>query len=177
MDEKECISGFSIFAGASPEHLAKIAKHVVVLNFDAGGTIFQEGAKASRVYGLLDGEVELILVAKDSVLKTDVQYEEYARSKTETVERDIVVDAIGPGEIFGWSAFSPDGHYTAKAVCVKPTRVFAIPADSLRALFDTYPQVGYPFMERLVEIIAKRLTNRTDRLIEVWSEAFNGNRI
>jgi CRP-like cAMP-binding protein len=177
MDEKECISGFSIFAGASPEHLEEIAKHVALLHFDSGETIFQEGAKASRVYGLLDGEVELILVAKDSVLKTDVQYEEYARSKTETVERDIIVDSIGPGEIFGWSAFSPEGRYTSKAVCVEPSRVFALPADNLRVLFNKYPQVGYPFMERLLEIIAKRLTNRTDRLIEVWSEAFNGNRI
>jgi CRP-like cAMP-binding protein len=177
MNEKEIISGFSIFSGASQDHLSELAKHVELQSFESGETIFREGADAAKVYGLLDGEVDLILVAKDSVLKTDVQYEEYTRSKTETIERDIVVDSIGQGEIFGWSAITPEGHYTSKAVCVKPTRVFALPADSLRAFFNKYPQVGYPFMEQIVEIISKRLTNRTDILIDAWSEAFNVNRI
>ncbi len=177
MDEKGLISGFSIFSGASQDHLSAIAKHVEVLKFHSGETIFHEGTKGSKFYGVLEGEVELVLVAKDNVLKTDVQYEEYARSRTETVERNIVVDSIGPGEIFGWSAFTPEGRYTSKAVCVGPTRVFALSAANLRAFFSDHPQMGYPFMERLVDIISKRLTNRTDRLIEVWSEAFNINRI
>lgn len=177
MNEKELISGFSIFSGVSEDHVSKIAEHVEVLNFNPGETIFQEGAKASRVYGVIDGEVELIIVAKESILKTDVRYEEYTHSTTETVERDIVVDSIGSGEILGWSALTPEGRYTSKAVCSEPTRVFAIPADNLRTFFEEHPQVGYPFMERLVEIISKRLTNRTDCLIDAWSEAFNINRI
>ncbi len=177
MDERELISGFTIFSGASKDHLSEIAKYVEVMTFDSGETIFQEGEKASKIYGLLEGEVELVLVSKDNVLKTDVRYEEYARTRTETIERDIAVDSVGPGEIFGWSAFSPDGRYTSKAVCSEATRVFALPAKTLRAFFDKHPSLGYPFMERLVETISKRLTNRTDRLIEAWSEAFNVNRI
>lgn len=177
MNEKELISGFSIFSGVSQDNLSEIAKHAEVMDFNPGEAIFLEGVEASKVYGVLDGEVELILVAKDSILKTDVQYEEYTHSKMETIERDIVVDSIGPGELLGWSALTPDGHYTSKAICVEPTRVFALPADSLREFFVKYPQVGYPFMERLAGIISKRLTNRTDRLIDAWSEAFNVNRI
>jgi CRP-like cAMP-binding protein len=177
MKEKELIAGFSIFSGVSQDRLSEIAEHVEVLSYNPQEAIFQEGVKASKIYGVISGEVELVLVAKDSILKTDVQYEEYTHSRTETVERDIVIDSVGSGELLGWSALIPDGTYTSKAVCGEPTRVVAIPADNLRAFFEKYPDVGYPFMEGIVEIISQRLTNRTDRLIDAWSEAFNVNRI
>jgi CRP-like cAMP-binding protein len=177
MDELKLISGFSIFSGPLQDLLPEISKYVEMLDFSSGEVIFGEGEEASKVYGLIEGEVELVLVAKDDIIKTDVRYEEYTRSKTETVERDIVVDSIGAGDIFGWSALTAGGHYTSKAICVEPTRVFALPADSLRAFFAKHPQAGYPFMERLVEVISQRLANRTKSLIEVWSEAFNVNRI
>ncbi len=177
MGDSELISSFAIFSGISESHLSQIARQVEVLEHAPGDMIFQEGDEASHLYGVIDGEVELILVVKDEDLITDVQFEEYARVKTETREREIIVDSIGRGEIFGWSALTSSGRFTSKAVCSMSTKLFALPAESLRAFFTQNPQVGYPFMERLADIIAKRLANRTDRLLDGWSEAFNVNRI
>lgn len=62
---------------------------------------------------LLEGEVELVLVIKDKISKTDVQFKEYAR----ITERQLnVVDSVKASEIFGWSAFLPEGHYVTNIV-------------------------------------------------------------
>lgn len=171
------IASLTIFSGIDQSHLTEIGQYAEILEFDSGRTIFQDGEKADTLYGVLSGEVELVLVARDEILKTDIQFEEYARSQTETVEREIIVDAIGPGEIFGWSALTPAGQFTSKAVCAEPSKVFALPADKVRSFFQQHPNVGYVFMERLAEVISQRLANRTDKLLDGWSEAFNVNRI
>lgn len=177
MVEKELFSNFSIFASVSQDHLAEIAQFSEVLEFDSGETIFTDGDEASTIYGVINGEVELSLVVKDKLLKTDIRFEEYSRTQIETIERDIVVDAVVSGEIFGWSALTSSGRFTSTAKCAEPTRVFSLQADTLKSFFTQYPQVGYPFMERLAEIISNRLVNRTDKLIEGWSQAFNVDRI
>lgn len=177
MIEPKQISEFAIFSGVALNHLTEIAEQVEVMEFGSGETVFDEGVEAANLYGVVSGEVDLILIARDNVLKTDVEYEEYTHSEVETIERQISVDSIGPGEIFGWSALSPTGFYTSKAVCREPTRVFAIGAKTLKAFFNKNPQVGYPFMERLAAVISSRLANRTDKLIEGWIQAFAVNRI
>ena len=117
------------------------------------------------------------MVAKDEILRTDVRHEEYARSEIETVTRDIVVDTVGEKEIFGWSSMTSSGRYTSKAVCTEPTRVLAVEASTLKAFFKENAEVGYPFMQELLELISQRLAKRTDKLIEGWSQAFKVNRV
>ncbi|MFN2355514.1 MAG: cyclic nucleotide-binding domain-containing protein [Desulfopila sp.] len=177
MDTNEMIANLAIFSGMEKKYLEEIGQHAEVLKFDTGRTIFKDREKADTMYGVLSGEVELILVARDEILKTDVQFEEYARTQTETVEREIIVDTISPGEIFGWSALTPAGQFTSKAVCAEPSQVFALHADKVRSFFQQHPDVGYVFMERLAEVISQRLAKRTDKLLDGWSEAFKVNRI
>jgi hypothetical protein len=59
------------------------------------------------------------------------------------------------------------------AVCSEDSRVIAVPADALQAMFDKDHTLGYTIMKRLSAIIASRLRNRTDKLIETWGEAFD----
>ena len=117
--------------------------------------------------------VELSLVVSDRILKTDIQYEESIQTHINTIEKDITVDLIEPGEIFGWSALIKPGLFTTTARCSKAARIISLPADKLKAIFDKNPRVGYGFTERLAEIISQRLRNRTDKLIESWNQAFD----
>ena len=176
MGDPELISRLAIFSAVSANILSQLAQHIEVLDCDSGEPVFQEGEEATHLYGVVDGEVDLILIARDENLITDV-HEEYTHVQTETLEREIVVDSIGPGEVFGWSALTPAGQFTSKAVCAKASRLLAMPAQSLKNAFREHPQVGYPFMEQLADIISKRLANRTDKLLDGWSQAFNVNRI
>ncbi len=136
MTEPKVISSFAIFSGIALNYLSEISEHAKVMECASGDTVFEEGGEASRLYGVISGEVELILVARDNQLKTDVEYEEYTHSEVETIEREISIDCIGPGEIFGWSALTPAGQYTSKAVCSEPTKLFVIDATTLKIVFQ-----------------------------------------
>ena len=177
MIEKNLLEKFSIFSDIHAENLMEIAQFGDILEFSAGQTIFEDGEKASDLYGVLDGEVELGITVKDKILKADIQYEEALQTRIETIESVIIVESIDPGEIFGWSAFIDPRLYTSDARCSQPARILSLPADELKAIFAQSPQVGFVFMERLSEIISRRLRNRTDKLVESWSQAFDVNRI
>ncbi len=177
MLEKETVKGFPVFSDIPQEHLSEIAQLGKVLEFDLNEIIFQDGEKAFDVYGVVDGEVELSLMVRDKIFETDIQYEESVQTRIEIIEKDIIVDLIESGEIFGWSALINPRLFTTTAKCSKSARIISMPADKLKAVFDKNPQVGYVFMERLAEIISQRLRNRTNKLIESWSQAFNVNRV
>jgi len=177
MFKQDLLKCFPIFLDIPQEHLSEIAQWGKVLEFDSNETIFQNGEDAFDLYGIVDGEVELSLMVKDKILKTDIQYEESIQTHIETIEKDIIVDSIAPGEIFGWSALIEPGQYTTTARCSKSTRIVSLPADKLKAIFIKNPQAGYVFMGRLAMIISQRLKHRTDKLIESWSQAFDVIRI
>jgi CRP-like cAMP-binding protein len=177
MLEKELFKGFPIFSDIPQEHLSEIAQFGKVFEFGLNETIFQDGENASDLYGVVDGEVELSLMVRDKILKTDIQYEESILTHFETIEKNIIVDSIEPGEIFGWSALVKPSLYTSFANCSKPSRIISLPADKLKATFDKNPQIGYVFMERVAVIISQRLRNRTEKLIESWSQAFDAKRV
>lgn len=177
MLEKDLLKRFPIFSDILQEHLSEIAQWGEVLEFDLNETIFHEGENALALYCVVDGEVELSLMVRDKILKTDIQYEESIRTLIKTIEKHIIVDLIEPGEIFGWSAFIKPRLFTTTAKCSKSTRMISLPADKLKSIFNKNPQIGYVFMERLAEIISQRLKNRTNKLIESWSQAFDTNRV
>ena len=54
-------------------------------------------------------------------------------------------------------------------------KVVAIAAADLKDMFEQDHHLGYVIMKRLSGIIAKRLKVRTDKLIETWVEAFDGD--
>jgi CRP-like cAMP-binding protein len=175
--EKDLLKGFQVFSDIPQEHLSEISQLGKVSEFDLNQTIFQDGEKAFDLYGVVDGEVELSIAVRDKISKTDIQYEEYIQTRIETIENDIIVDSIEPGEIFGWSALINPKLFTTTAKCSKPAMIFSLPADKLKSIFDKNTQLGYVFMEQLSEIISQRLRARTDSLIEGWSLAFDVNRI
>lgn len=172
MIDKEILSGFSFFSGVSEAYLSEIAQWCMMMKLDPNETIFQDGGKAIDLFGVITGEVELIIRVRDRLMKTDIKYEESIQTHFETVEKEIIVDSIEPGEIFGWSALLPPNRFTTSARCLTPTEVFSLPAHKLKVLFEKHTPIGYACMERLAEIVSQRLRKRTDSLIESWSQAF-----
>ena len=173
MPAKNLLTGFSFFSDVDSDTLEVISKKGEILEFNAEDVIFHYEAPSTHFYGLLEGEVDLILVFKDKVLKTDIEYEEAIQATMVDEEKEIIVDSVAPGQVFGWSSLVGPGKRTVRAECVEASRVIAIPADELKAMFDKDHTLGYIVMRRLSGIIARRLRNRTDKLIETWGEAFD----
>lgn len=168
------LTEFGFFSGLSPDQKRAIAALGEVRDFDEGATIFRQDDAAFHFYGLLDGKVELVLLVTEKVLKTSIDYEEALSVEHEILEKPVVVDSLGRGDVFGWSSLLRAGAtLTATARCRRPSRVFAIPGERLRPLFESDPQLGYRFMERLAGVISLRLRHRTERLTEAWAQAFD----
>ena len=140
-------------------------------------TIFSQQEPADMLYGILEGQVELAFIYKDQLLETDIEYEESVISRYTEYERPVVLEVLLAGEIFGWSSMAGNQKYTASAVLVQPSRLFAIKASALRGILDDNPDMGYVFMDHVSRVIAKRLHWRTQKLVESWVEAFGTNRV
>ncbi len=163
---------FPIFDGIPRDIMDHIGQAAQALDYEKQAVIFREGQDASHLYGVMKGEVELSILFHDRVMRTEVQYEDYVRKHVDIIEKEIVIESLGPGDIFSWSALSAPHRLTSTATCSQPTAVFALEASRLKAVLAQAPEVGYLFMQRVSEIIARRLRNRTDKLLESWHEAF-----
>jgi CRP-like cAMP-binding protein len=169
---------FEFFEGLQPADRDAIAGMAEVREYAPDTFIFQNGEPADAIHGLLEGAVELSLLFRDRVLKTDeVKYEEAIRSRFEDKDTPIILDEIHAGEVFGWSALAGLEKRTAAARAASAVRAFAIPAGELRKRFAEHPALGLTLTERLNRVIAARLAERTERLVEAWTEAFGAGRI
>ena len=173
MPEKNLLNGFSFFSDVDPATLEAIAIKGEILEFKASDIIFHVDEPATHFYGLLEGEINLVLVFTDKVLKTDIEYEEAIQATMVDEEKEIIVDTVTAGQVFGWASIVGPSKRTANAECSQNSRVIAIPAEALKAMFDKDHTLGYIIMKRLSAIIARRLRNRTGKLIEAWGEAFD----
>lgn len=177
MEGKDLLKGFPIFSNFPQEQLSEITQWSKTSDYSLNEIIFRDGETAAFFYCVVDGEVELSLVFRDKILKTDIQYEESIQTHIENIQKEIIVDSIEPGETFGWSAMVEPRLFTTTARCSKTSNIISLPIDRLKAVFDKNPHLGYVFMERLAEIISQRLRDRTEKLIESWSQAFDVNNI
>ena len=177
MPDQNLLSGFKFFSEVDPKTLDVMAQKAEILDLKSEDVVFRFEEPAEHFYGLLEGEVELSLVFKDKVLKTDIEYEEAIQSRMVDKEKLIVVDTVLPGQVFGWASLVGPGKRTVTALCSESSRIVALAAVELRSMFEQDHTLGYIIMKRMSAIISKRLKNRTDKLIETWVEAFDVDQI
>ena len=97
--------------------------------------MFREGDFADYLYILEEGELDL----------------------TVKREKQLFFPVDKTGSVFGWSSLVEPNLYTAKAECVKESRVIKIDADRLMRVFQKHPAEGLTIMRRLAGVIAARL--------------------
>ena len=76
-----------------------------------------------------------------------------------------MVQALGPGEVLGWSWLLPpyEWHYSARAA--EPTDVVALDGKALRARCEEDHGLGYEMMKRFALVIVQRLVTTRARLL------------
>ena len=177
MTKENILARFKFFSSLKPKTLEILAQSGEVIDFEAGAVVFHCDEPAEDFYGLLEGEVDLSVVFKDKILKTEIEYEEAIQARFVDEEKSIVVDTVFEGQVFGWASLVGPGRRTVTASCTEPSRIIVIPAAELKKMFEDDHSLGYSFMGKLCNIISGRLKNRTDKLIETWVEAFDTDKI
>ena len=177
MTAENILSDFKFFSEVPSGSLDDIARLGEKVEYNAGDAIFHFDEPAIYLYGLIEGEVDLSVVFKDKVLKTEIDYEEAIQSRMVEEEKSIVVDTVFPGQVFGWASLVGPARRTVTAHCTLASRVIALPAAELRTMFEANPALGYVMMNKMSDIISRRLKKRTEKLIETWVEAFDVDEI
>ena len=128
--------------------LEAIAELSQEMTFAKNKTVFMEGAPAKYIYILLEGEVS-------------IQVSLTSRKETVTV---AVINQLYHS--FGWSGVVPPYHYTSSALCEADCRVLALEGKKLIDMLKQEPQSGFIVMQRISELISRRLRNSRIALLK-----------
>ena len=177
MTEANLLGEFGFFSDLDASRLEALAQKCSVSECKPGDVIYRAGEPARLLHGVLEGQVELSLEVTDKELKAEICYEEAVQASVVDKQKRIVLDAAGPGQVFGWAALSKLGRRTLTARCREAGRIFSLSAADLKAMMDADHTMGYLLMKRLADMLSLHLKIRTDKLIETWVEAFGVGKI
>jgi CRP-like cAMP-binding protein len=132
-------------AGLDRRHLRQLAGLASNKSFKPLQMIFHEGGQADELYLIGQGKVAL----ETALLGCDA----------------IQIQALGEGEVLGWSWLLPpyQWHYSARAL--EPTEVIALDGAALRALCEQDHDLGYEMMKRFALVIVQRLAATRARFL------------
>ncbi len=112
-----------LFGFLTPDQVNVISENAEKLELLAGQVIYDRGEKADRFYIVLDGEVTLRLPGKGGV--------------------NIVIDTLGPGDIFGGPLGFGRSSYALTATCSSDGHVLRIQNSAMKYLMDRDERMGY----------------------------------
>lgn len=123
-----------LFHALSPSALAALALWFREDQFDRDAFIFRESDPAARFWIVKDGQVKI------------VKYGERGK--------EIVVEVIPPGEVFGGATMLMPRH-PATAQALSHVAVLSLPLDEYKRLLQEYPVVGV----RVIEMLGQRMAS------------------
>ena len=112
--------------------------------FPKDTVLFQEGDKATSLYILVNGSVDLKIKSETTVYSLTEQ-----------------------SDIFGWSSMVENSQYTATAVCKEAINVIKIDTHRLNRLFNENPIFGLTVYRRLCGVFNKRLSSIYQRFLSI----------
>jgi CRP/FNR family transcriptional regulator, nitrogen oxide reductase regulator len=127
------LGGNPVFAGIPARELEALARVTLEEAHRARGQIFMEGDTAGWFYLVRSGHVKIVRHSKTG--------------------KDVVLELLGPGEIFGGVAVIEKRPYPANAQATEPTVVLKIPAAPVIALAERHPA----FIKEMALMIGRRL--------------------
>ena len=137
------LRGFRTLSVADREAVAAATREQRIA---AGKTIFREGQPADSVWAVKDGLVHITKSGPDG--------------------REIVLEIIPPGELFGAVVALENRQYPASAVAVEVSVVWRLPAAIARELCQKHPTLRAAILEQ----VTSRLRSAHERLRSVALE-------
>lgn len=142
---------FELFEGLNNKELEEIAAICCEETYEVGTVIFRQGDAAGDLFLVVDGQVAL-----------EMGVELWPGAPL----RQVTVEAVSRGGVFGWSALVGPHILTLSARCLVQTKLIAISGDQLRHLLERNSEVGYRVIDRVARLTASRLRETRDKLIE-----------
>lgn len=144
MDVIHLLKRCEVFIGLSDNELKKISALPSWrgVHYGAGEFIFREDSEAIDFFIMENGLVRLA-----------VSYQDINLDKL----KQIPIDIITRGDVFGWSSIVSPHSSTMSAICVEASSVIMVNGAELKALLDDNKAMGYEVMQGLIRVIGNRL--------------------
>jgi CRP-like cAMP-binding protein len=153
MISPEVLRRYPFFAGLSHEQILSLAKVGSELDVEAEHYFFHEEDRLDSFYLVTEGAIAIVIEVPDQ----DVEHKLAGQLTGELETKDVVISAIGPGEVFGWSALVPPHMATTSGKATTPCRVIAFDSEELLEIFEDDCQFGYLMIQKAAQIIRDRL--------------------
>ncbi len=137
MISPETLRRYPYFAAAQDAGLRNLAMICEEELIPAGTVMYREGDVASKLYILVEGEVDIQYTLGSGELRT--------------------VDTIVPGELMVWSALVEPYKSTAVVTTRQETKVIAMDAVKLREFCSSDHEVANEVLLHLTKLLATRL--------------------
>lgn len=143
-----------MFRGAlRPDEIELLAAGFNEEDATVGTVLFNQGARADKLYFVLSGRVAIRFKPYDSEVLT--------------------VAELASGGVLGWSSALGRRNYTSSAVALENSHLLSIRGQVLRRLCETHPKTGVVILERLAEVIAERLRSTHEHVVEMLRQGMH----
>ena len=132
----EKLTRFPLFKDLSSADLKIIAPLFHIRTYTQGSAIIQQGEKATCLYLLTAGKV-------------DIHYKPYDG-------KSLKLTSLYAGSAFGWSSVLGNDVYSSSVICVVNSEVLIVCGNDMRTLRENHPQTGALVMDRLAQSVSSR---------------------
>ncbi len=149
VDELRCCN---LFDQLNDRELEEVAKLGTVEKRGAGSRVIAEGTNAGALYMLKEGRVAVRMSSRDG--------------------NEVLIDELGPGSVFGWSAVLNDQMFKAAIWVTEDATIVVLDGEKLRQLFEANNHIGYRVVRTIAGVTADRLEKLRARLVD---QPFSGS--
>ena len=138
MISPEIIRRFPFFSGFTMDQLVALAMTAEEITVPKDYYFLHEGDEVNYMHLVLEGEIALVITLPQK-------------------DKEIIVNTLGIGDLFGWSALVPPHSATAGVKAITPSRVVVFDGQQLRQRFENECEFGYLMMVKIAQVIRERL--------------------
>ncbi len=132
-DVNAAVRGNPVFAGLSPKEIDALVPLLRHVTYRSREYIFMEGDRADWLCIVRAGRVKIV--------------------KHSRTGRDVVLELLGPGEVFGGVAVIERRPYPASAQAMEATEIVSVPAQAVIELSERHPSI----IKEMALMIGRRL--------------------
>jgi CRP-like cAMP-binding protein len=153
MISPELLRRYPFFAGLSHDQIVTLAKVADEVSVDTEHYFFHEGDDLTGLHLVVEGAVAIVIEVPDQSVEQKVSGQLTGELQTS----DVVISAVGPGEVFGWSALVPPHQATTSAKATTPCRVVTFNGPELLQTFEDDCRFGYVMIQKMAQVVRDRL--------------------
>jgi CRP/FNR family transcriptional regulator, cyclic AMP receptor protein len=147
------LAGHQFTRGMPADYIAALAGAARHVRVPARHRLFEEGGTADRFWLIQAGRVALDMHVPGRGL--------------------VVIEALGMGDVIGWSWLYPPYQWRLGAVAMQPTQAFEIDGARVREMCAADPGFGYELTRRFLVVVVSRLQATRSRLLDLNAQSLD----